>query len=399
LLDIDDFSRTLSLIYDSSLDPGRWNEGLSSLAGLFHSPKAQISYYSSLADGYPFFEFSGFTRAELEPRLVRYRELALTDPRMPPALFKAFHCRQIVSDDKLHASAIYQDVLAPAGIEYAMYFGLDLEGEAKCALSVMRGQQQSPFTDEDCQDFSRFIPHVIRAVTMHGSLRRAHENAAAAAQLVDSLPIGMIVLNGDEIALANAAARTLLEEGLALWGLNGRLRAVSVSGNEILQQALAKARGGGGEPVGFELPEGGGHVIRAVVRRLQSSSAALLGARDKALALYLSDSRRSVEAPEEVLQRIFGLTTREAGVLRALVHGDDMKSIAQQLGMGAETLKTHVRHILQATGVSRRAELIRLVLTSPAWIAAAGTDGVKPPAKRRGRAAQGPASPKRGMRE
>ena len=398
MLDLDEFSRTLSLIYDSSLDPGRWHEALTSLAELFHSPKAQISYYSSLADGYPFFEFSGFAHAELEPRLMRYRELALTDPRMPPALFKAFHCRQIVSDDALHASAIYQDVLAPAGIEYAMYFGLDL-GQAKCALSVMRGPQHSPFSDEDCENFGRFVPHVSRAVTMHDSLRRAHENAAAAAQLVDNLPIGMIVLNGDEIALANAAARTLLEEGLALWGLNGRLRAVSVASNEILQQALTKARGRGGEPVGFELPQGGGHVIRAVVRRMQSSSAALLGARDEALALYLSNSRRSVEAPEEVLQRIFGLTTREAGVLRALVHGDDMKSIAQKLGMGAETLKTHVRHILQATGVSRRAELIRLVLTSPAWIAAAGSGGPKPPMKRRARAAQSPASPQRGMRE
>ena len=60
MLDIDDFSRTLSLIYDSSLDPGRWHEALASLANLFRSPKAQISYYSSLADGFPFFEFFGF---------------------------------------------------------------------------------------------------------------------------------------------------------------------------------------------------------------------------------------------------------------------------------------------------------------------------------------------------
>jgi DNA-binding CsgD family transcriptional regulator len=69
-----------------------------------------------------------------------------------------------------------------------------------------------------------------------------------------------------------------------------------------------------------------------------------------------------------VLRRLFGLTEREAAVLRARVEGDDRQAIARRLGIGAETVKTHLQHVMQAVGVNRQDALIRLVLSSPAWI-------------------------------
>jgi DNA-binding NarL/FixJ family response regulator len=77
-----------------------------------------------------------------------------------------------------------------------------------------------------------------------------------------------------------------------------------------------------------------------------------------------------VETSEEVLRRIFGLTEREAAVLQALVRGQDTRGIAVQLEIGLETVKTHLRHIMLAVGVHRQTDLIRLVLSTPAWIGA-----------------------------
>src|ERR1700722_18837894 len=114
MLDIDSFSNAVARIYDASLDTERWDDSLASLAGLFDSPKAHMSYYTSLQDPSPFFKIWGFTDEEIEPAFPKYRELALTDPRMPPRLFKAYHCRQIVSDEALWASPMYQLALAPA---------------------------------------------------------------------------------------------------------------------------------------------------------------------------------------------------------------------------------------------------------------------------------------------
>jgi DNA-binding CsgD family transcriptional regulator len=68
------------------------------------------------------------------------------------------------------------------------------------------------------------------------------------------------------------------------------------------------------------------------------------------------------------LQRLFGLTAREASVLRIVVEGDDLQNVAVRLGIGIETVRSHVKHIMETTGARRQAELVRMVLSSPAWI-------------------------------
>ena len=98
----------------------------------------------------------------------------------------------------------------------------------------------------------------------------------------------------------------------------------------------------------------------------------MVGARSEAVALYVTDPRKPVETPEEILQRLFGLTPREASVLRILVEGDDLQVVASRLSISIETVRSHVKHIMDTTGASRQAELVRMVLSSPAWIAGRG---------------------------
>src|SRR5665213_1630563 len=171
VLDIDDFSQAVARIYDASVSVERWDDALKFLAGLFDSQKAQISYYTSVHDHSPFVRLWGSRVEDFERAFRTYIDMTASDPRAPPRSFKAYHCRQIVSDETLWSSPMYRQALAPAGIEYAMYFTLDLE-EATCAAGVMRGPGQAPYTVDDCNDFGRFIPHISRAVMMFGTRRR-----------------------------------------------------------------------------------------------------------------------------------------------------------------------------------------------------------------------------------
>lgn len=50
------------------------------------------------------------------------------------------------------------------------------------------------------------------------------------------------------------------------------------------------------------------------------------------------------------------LTARQADVFRVLIRGLSDKQIARELGISDSTVKTHVRAILQALGVTRRGE-------------------------------------------
>jgi DNA-binding CsgD family transcriptional regulator len=375
VFDLDKFSHVVAHIYDSAIDVARWPNCLRPIAQTFGGRGAQISFGpSAMAAGLDvtvFAKFWGWTEEELASAVPRYLALSHTDPRQPPALVhhKAIHCRQFVSDERLHESEIYKESLLPFGIEYAMYFMVPINDERMSVLSVMRGPDGVAFTSEDCMELGRLIPHVGRAVTMHGAFHQHREELATVRALLDGVPLGMMVVEDDELTVANRAARRLLEEGDALHVHAGHLRGATRRADVELREAVREARSSDDRAIGVVLPIDDAEPVRAVVRRLHSASAGMLGAPSEAVALYVTDPRQPIESPEEVLQRLFGLTGREATVLRVLVEGGDLKQAAASLGMAYETARTHVRHIMETTGARRQTDLVRMVLTSPAWIA------------------------------
>ena len=307
----------------------------------------------------------------LARHMSRYMALTASDPRlaMSTTFYKATHCRQFVSDEVLWASEMYKQVLGPGGIEYSMAFCTPVDEGMMAVLSVMRGPHLVPFTGDECADFGRFAPHVARAISMHDAFRRTREELATVKALLDGVPLGMMVVDDDELKVANRAARTMLAEGNAMRLQNGRLGGANRRADADLQAAVNEALSGDDQPVGAALPIDHAEPVRAVVRRLHPAAAGMVGAGSNAVALYVTDPRKPIETQEEILQRLFGLTPREAAVLRILAEGEDLQAIAGRLGIAIETVRSHVKHIMDTTGASRQAELVRMVLSSPAWVA------------------------------
>jgi DNA-binding CsgD family transcriptional regulator len=77
-------------------------------------------------------------------------------------------------------------------------------------------------------------------------------------------------------------------------------------------------------------------------------------------AIYLVDPERSYETAGEQLQRIFGLTRAEAEVMHAFVSGLEPRAIARETGRAYETVRAHLKRVMEKAGVSRQAELMRL---------------------------------------
>jgi DNA-binding CsgD family transcriptional regulator len=386
VLDLDNFSQAVARIYDASMDVERWTDTLSLVAQIFASRNAQISAGSP--DAIAFVKFWGWTDEQLADFVPRYVALTPTDPRMGMGAtrFKATHCRQFVSDHELWASELYRQALKPAGVEYAMGIAVTLEREMGCMLSVMRGPDQVAFTNSDCADFGRLSPHIARAANMHGAFQQCREQLAAVNALLDSVPVGMMVVDDDELKVANRAAQELLGDGDAMRVQNGRLYGATRRGNADLRDAVQQALSDTDQPIGLALPIEHDEPVRAVVRRLHPASAGMLGAPSEAVALYVTDPRKPIETSEEILQRLFGLTTREASVLRVLVEGEDLQGVAARLGIGIATVRGHIKHIMETTGARRQAELVGMVLSSPAWIAAPSVwHGSRAPTSRRRR--------------
>jgi DNA-binding CsgD family transcriptional regulator len=198
---------------------------------------------------------------------------------------------------------------------------------------------------------------------------RCRDELATVKALLDSVPLGMMVVDDDKIAVANRAARTLLDEGDALRLHNGHLRGTTRRADADLREAVQEARTNTGQPIGLALPIDHAEPMRAVIRRLPIASAGMLGAPREAVALYVTDPRKPIETPEEILQRLFGITPREAAVLRILVDGGSQASAAATLGITRETVRGHVKRIMDATGTHRQIDIVRVVMSSPTWIA------------------------------
>ena len=300
-LDLDNFSQAVAHIYDASIDVERWSGTLSLLAKIFGGRAAQISAGSPTAIA--FMKFWGWTDEEAGELFAAIRWPDPTDPRMAmiATQFKAVHCRQFVSDEVFGASEIYQQVLRQVGVEYAMGLTVPIEREMMCMLSVMRGPDHVPFATDDCADFGRLAPHITRAANMHGAFQRCREELAAVNALLDGVPLGMMVVDNDELKVANRAARKLLGEGDVVRLQNGRLYGASRRADADLRDAVHEALSGADQPpIGLALPIDNAEPVRAVIRRLHPASADMLGAPSQAVALYVTDPRRPIETQGEI---------------------------------------------------------------------------------------------------
>lgn len=66
-----------------------------------------------------------------------------------------------------------------------------------------------------------------------------------------------------------------------------------------------------------------------------------------------------------ILAECFDLTPAEAKVAVQIAAGACPKQIAKRLGSAIPTIRTHIRHVFEKTGVDRQVDLIRILLSLP----------------------------------
>ena len=65
--------------------------------------------------------------------------------------------------------------------------------------------------------------------------------------------------------------------------------------------------------------------------------------------------------PIELVQSLFDLTPAEARVARNLASGKSVEAIASDGGVSPNTVRTHVRGVLDKTGCNRQVEVVALL--------------------------------------
>jgi DNA-binding CsgD family transcriptional regulator len=164
----------------------------------------------------------------------------------------------------------------------------------------------------------------------------------------------------------------MIAEGNVLRAALGRLLANDPDANRALRDIFLAAATGdaaiGDRGVAVPLVARDGERYVAHVLPLSSGARRSAGkSYAAAAALFVQKAALATHSPPEVIAKTYRLTPMEVRVLLAIVEVGGAPQVAETLGIGEGTVKTHLKRLYQKTGARRQADLVKLFAgyTSP----------------------------------
>jgi DNA-binding CsgD family transcriptional regulator len=77
--------------------------------------------------------------------------------------------------------------------------------------------------------------------------------------------------------------------------------------------------------------------------------------------MFVREAALDLQHPLETLTNLYKFTPAEFRVLMTIVEIGGVPEVASVLGISQTTVKTHLQHIFEKTGLNRQADLVKLV--------------------------------------
>ena len=293
-----------------------------------------------------------------DERLPRLR--ALPDSRL-------VHVRELYTDDERKNSATYNEELPRSGTRNGLNVRLDGPGGTRIVWSLADPLDPGGWGSDQIGLIERLLPHVRHFVQVRGALAGAHALGASLSDLLDNNQVGAIHLDRrGRIIEMNGRAHRMLRHGDGLFGEDDLLRARLPADDARLQTLMGRALPafggpGAGGSMTVRRPSG---LSRLSVHLSPVSAPQLdFGLRHVAvLALVIdADSRPRVD-PARVAVSL-GLTPAQSQVAALMAEGMSVSEVATATGRKANAVYFLLKQIYKRQGISRQAELVRLVLS------------------------------------
>jgi DNA-binding CsgD family transcriptional regulator len=273
-----------------------------------------------------------------------------------------------VPDHDFFQTPYYRDWVRPQGLVDCMYVVLDRSGPQLTLFAVSRHKDDGAVDDRMFRRMRMIAPHLGRAIRIGQTIGLERRAAANLADALDGLSSAMFLVDAvGHVVHANAAGHSLLSKDDVLSVAGGRLRARDAESSSLLKDAFSAAGAGdavahtGGSSLPLVARDGDDYVAR--VLPLSARARRQAGKESGAVAaVFVCRAAPPEPAPSELIARRYRLTPMELRVLTAIVDIRGVANVADALGISSETVKTHLAHVYEKTGVNRQADLVKLVL-------------------------------------
>ena len=382
-----DYDRLIQLIYRGALQEQPWQIALPALrqaldaqvASLVLRPPAEDDRGVILNCVRPDAQKAGEEVHLADPddwEVTAYREQFFAlDPFINLPLDKVIALEDVLSDDELRSSDYYLHYLQP--IDLFRILGVDTAepGGMLARLRFSRRESEPRFQDRERQLLEQIAPHLRQAIEIYARLNRMTSERDLYAGAVNQLSVATIILDQQgQLLNSNGLARALLEERDGLGQRDQRLHLEKRELNRALQDALeaiVRARQGGETSVvkALRVPRSSGRSDLGLVIRPVPTSEWSEGPFSPCAAVFISDPDLRDSASQQGLAELFGLTPAEANLALLLARGLSLAEASDTQSISQHTARAQLKSIFAKTGVSRQAELVRLILKSVASLA------------------------------
>ena len=367
----DAFERIIAALHEAMFDDAHWvtTSGLIDEACRTEGSILAVGDDSARIDGVLFtnFCYRGQRHREwereyfsdyypIDEHLRRYRHLR--DSRI-------VHVTDLFSAEELKTSVVYNDGMRRIHAQNSLKVRLDGPDRSRILWTIGDPTDGNGWSSEQIELIARLLPHLRQFVRVRHALAGTGAFPASLGRLLDNTRAGVVQLDRHgRIAAANDCALELLCQGDPLSDRNGSLGARLPAENTKLQMLLGRAlprygdRGVSGSMVLTRLTG-----APAVVLHVIPTDDAAMAFRSPGVAalLLLIDLKKPPRVEPNLVAAAFRLTAAESVVAALLAEGHAVRDIVAKTGRGENTVRWHVKHILKKLGVSRQAEVVRLV--------------------------------------
>ncbi len=349
-------------IYDATMEPDLWPDLLCDIADICQFENAALVVVD------PDARFSSVLSPRTDPAIG----LAYTsywwqhDPTTEMASSAPVGQFTTLADtgrDKFLASMFHNEFWRQSGLgTERLAVNLLASGQAFSSIVLQPSTQRDFIDTESILAAGHLIPHLARAVAIDRRLHHLELQQIATAHSPPPDHAGLIVIDREGYCLhADDAGENLLSDGAILRVDQGVVRLKDATADAHLRAVLhdfAKSRCAqqSGRPLPIEGTTQTLEVLPCVV-----NSANPHGRKALAKLVFRDRQRRSV-ARAEAYQHLFGLTPAEAALAVEMLVGDGRGAAAARCGITINTARTHLARVFEKTGVTRQAELIRVLL-------------------------------------
>jgi len=215
--------------------------------------------------------------------------------------------------------------------------------------------------------------HVRQAERLQRSISGSRSDRQTTQSILDRIPIPVVLVDRDGLPLTSNVSASRLAQATAPVTVS-RL-GIDIGSADLNRQLLAAIRtvtgGGNGKAPVKE-------VALSMMRPHQSPLHLLIlgvGAHDSPIAgadavacLFLSDPSCELPSDTDRLKKLFHFTPSEARVAAGLANGCAVTQLAEKLGLSRNTVRWHVKHVLQKAGVTSQTQFVCLIHRSPAGL-------------------------------